>query len=97
MVGPIPKHEVSGQRVRFQNPSGAWGPWISFQSQVIYQTAATGSTSSGLDNFSYRRIPAGKVVTIFDAQQMLVSIRDFLIEGELVIEGDGELVLFEVA
>lgn len=51
----------------------------------------------GASNFSFKRIAESTIVTIPDAQQMIVIVDDFIIEGELILAGDGELFLLEVA
>lgn len=28
LIGPPPAHQISGPQVRFQNPDGTWGPWL---------------------------------------------------------------------
>ncbi len=40
LVGDAPAHEVSGSTVRFQNPNGTWGAWMSVGSGVEFATDA---------------------------------------------------------
>ena len=94
--GPVPKYEVSGKQIRFETPDGTFGPWLDLGgATVVYQTVTGSGGAGGPDNFSYRRIPELKVVTVPDAQQMIVATDDFIVSGELVLDGDGELFLLE--
>jgi hypothetical protein len=34
-IGPMPNHEIQGQRVRFESEPGVWGGWIDLRSNVM--------------------------------------------------------------
>lgn len=48
VVGPVPKHEWDGTRLRFEMPNGVWGLWVDLKgNQLVYQMGGQGS--GGLD------------------------------------------------
>lgn len=42
--GPIPAHQINNNELRFQNPDGTWGQWISFGQQQ--QSSGGGGSAS---------------------------------------------------
>lgn len=48
--GPMPRHEWSGTRLRFERPGGSWGDWVDLRGPQGYAgggTVSTGGTGSG--------------------------------------------------
>lgn len=50
--GPPPEHEWSGTKLRFRQPSGAWGPWVDLQGKGAGDTVIYGGAGGGTVNVS---------------------------------------------
>ena len=57
----------------------------------VKNNGSTGGGSSGVDNFSYKKIPSGDTVTIPFNQVMLLA-GNIEVDGNLVTDGDLEMI-----
>lgn len=57
----------------------------------VKQNGSSGGSGSGVDNFSYKKIPSGDTVTIPVNQVMLLA-SNIEVEGNLVTDGDLEMI-----
>lgn len=49
-AGPMPRHEVKGRRVRFENPDGSWGSWGLAGGSTIQTIGGGGTQATETDN-----------------------------------------------
>lgn len=50
--GRVPKHEIKGQSIRFENPDGTWGEWIHLDNLLGTKTLHRGGLSLKVDDVS---------------------------------------------
>lgn len=48
-IGPMPKHEISGRKIRFEKPNGKWGDWLDLSSAVVYYAKTTEEIAATFD------------------------------------------------
>lgn len=88
-MGPMPEHEWSGTRLRFQTPTG-WGEWVDLEGEKGKDgkpgargprgpagppgdPGPGGNGQTGTTGFSFKEIKETEIVTIPQGQQMLVD------------------------